>query len=257
MRPEAPGRAAPPAALVADQAMGLRRLFTPQGAVVVPVVAAAGERPGAAALALARAVNAAGRRCLVIDATRGEVSRALGLAARYDLSHAAAGDRRLADVILDASPGLRILPASRGLAELARSPGTGARLARLAGALGLREDWILVAADESTAEASSVLAAGAEVAIACRTGIAGRTAAYALMKRIARSGAAGGFRLFVAAHGRAETAGRELACVVEDFLGIPAAYAATIPAADAQRLSAQLASWRCARVAPAQPEASA
>lgn len=242
------------ATAVADQAVGLRRLFERKGLRVLPVVAAEGERPGAAALAVARAVNAAGGRCLVIDATRGEVSRSLGLAARYDLCHATAGDRRLSDVVLQASPGLRVLPASRGLAQLAGSPRPGERLASLADALGLAEDWILIAADAAGAEAGASLAAGAEIAVACRTGAAGRTAAYALMKRMARDGGAGGFRLFVGTHARAEQAGRELARVAEDFLGLPAAFAAAVPGADPVHLANELAHWRCAPLARNRPE---
>jgi hypothetical protein len=238
-----------------DQALGLRQLFAPRAACVLPVVAAEGERPGAAALALARAVNAAGRRCLVIDATRGEIARSLGLAVRYDLRHAADGHRRLADVVLEASPGLAVLPAARGLADLARAPHPGARLAHLAQALGVESDWIVIASDAAGAEACAALAGSAEIAVACRAGPTGRTAAYSLMKRLARTGETAGFRLFLGAHACADQAGRELAQVAESFLGLPARYAAQVPGADPLRLAAELAHWQCAALAGAAPPA--
>jgi MinD-like ATPase involved in chromosome partitioning or flagellar assembly len=240
----------PPPPVVADQALGLRRLCAVRGASMLPVIAAEGERPGAAALALARAVNAAGRRCLVIDATRGDVSRTLGVAARYELCHVAAGERSLADVVLEAVPGLAVLPASRGFVALTRTPRPAANLARIADALGLAGDWILIAAEAAAAESVAALAPGAELALACRAGTSGRTAAYALMKRLAGTGAAGGFRLLVSSHARAAQAGRELASVAERFLHLPVRFAAALPRTDVQALAIDLSHWRCARLAP-------
>src|SRR5689334_21122191 len=113
-----------------DQALGLRELFTPRTARVLPVVGGAGGEPAKAALAMARQLNAAGHRCLIIDASRGEVARRLGLAAKYELHHVQLGDRRLADVVLQ-SGDMRVLPAARGLADFAQAH-PGERLSNLA-----------------------------------------------------------------------------------------------------------------------------
>jgi len=99
-----------------DQATGLRRLFTRAtrrplgvgGIDATPVVCD-----------LARTLVELGSRVLVIDRTRGEVAARMKSRARFELAHVVAGDRSLADVLIDGVDGLAILPAARGLDELA------------------------------------------------------------------------------------------------------------------------------------------
>lgn len=218
-----------------DQALGLRRLFQPRFARVLPVVAGIDEPPGRAALALARELNALGHRCLIIDATRGELARRLGLAVRYELRHVELGDRTLADVVLQPQPDLRVLPAQRGLAQLAHDADRGG-LARLARRLGTAEDWILIAADSQLAVPAAALAGGGEVAVACGQGAAGRTAAYAVIKSIVRATETHSFRL-LADGPRAAEACRELDQVAQQFLQ------ARVESGDCDPLT-----WSCARL---------
>lgn len=218
-----------------DQALGLRQLFRPRFARVLPVVAGIDEPPGRAALALARGLNAMGHRCLIIDATRGEIARRLGIAVRYELRHVELGDRRLDDVILQPEASLRVLPAARGLESLAHDADRGG-LARLARRLGHCEDWILIAADSQLAVAAAALASGGEVAVACGQGPAARTAAYAVIKSIVRSTETHSFRL-LAEGPRAAEACRELDQVAQQFLQ------ARVESGDCDPLT-----WSCARL---------
>lgn len=110
-----------------DQAAGLRRLFARRGARCVPV---AGCAHGSTTANLAAAAALTGFEVVIVDGTRGEVARALGLSVRLELAHVLAGDRRLDQVLLPAADGVRVAPAARGLAQLARSNGS------LAGLLG-------------------------------------------------------------------------------------------------------------------------
>lgn len=99
-----------------DQASGLRRLFSRRtrrplgvgGADATPVVCD-----------LARTLAELGLSVLVIDRTRGELAARMNAKVRYELAHVVAGDRPLADVLVDGPEGIAILPAARGLDELA------------------------------------------------------------------------------------------------------------------------------------------
>ena len=218
-----------------DQALGLRQLFEPRAARVLPVVGGAGSEPAKAALAMARQLTASGNRCLLIDASRGEVARRLGLAAKYELHHVQLGDRRLADVVLE-SGDMRVLPAARGLADFAQLH-PERRLASLSRELGGREDWILVVAPDDLAIAASAFAAGGEVAVAGRLGASGRTETYALMKRISQATRTQRFRLIAGAGDAAHAECNELDDVARRFLGVRVAPGSTDPR-----------TWSCAQL---------
>jgi flagellar biosynthesis protein FlhG len=118
-----------------DQASGLRRLFARRtrrplgvgGADATPVV---GD--------LARTLAELGSRVLVIDRTRGELAARLNARVRFELAHVVAGDKSLAAVLIDGPDGVTILPAARGLDELALNTSEldGGWQARLSGWLG-------------------------------------------------------------------------------------------------------------------------
>ena len=99
-----------------DQASGLRRLFLRRqqrplgvgGADASPVV-----------FDLARALADLGSRVLVIDRSLGEIAARVNARVRCELAHVLDGDRTLGDVLIDGPAGIGILPAARGLDELA------------------------------------------------------------------------------------------------------------------------------------------
>ncbi len=121
-----------------DQAATLRRLFARRQARVLPVwVSPARDAQLVLWLAkLAQAFAHAGERTLVIDAARVHLAAALGLRARHDLQHVFAGECALSDVLLDAAPGLHVVPAARAFdAAAPTARGHGPHLQALAGVL--------------------------------------------------------------------------------------------------------------------------
>jgi flagellar biosynthesis protein FlhG len=69
---------------------------------------------------LAIALSRAGKRVLVLDADLGlgNIDVLLGLTPKYTLEHVLSGSRSLSDIMLEGPSGIRILPASSGLAQL-------------------------------------------------------------------------------------------------------------------------------------------
>ncbi len=106
-----------------DQAAGLRRLFARRGVRMLPVLVP-GERCEARAVwltKLAEGFARHGSRTLVVDAARVQVAAAIGLRARYDLAHAQRGECAIGAALLDAAPGLAVLPAARALDHAVRT----------------------------------------------------------------------------------------------------------------------------------------
>lgn len=127
-----------------DQAAGLRRLFAQRGVRVLPVLVP-DAHCGARAVwltKLAEGFARHGTRTLVIDAARVQIAAALGLRARYDLAHALRGDCAADAALLDAAPGLAVLPAARAFEHALRSRTALARL--LGDTLRARREFDLV-----------------------------------------------------------------------------------------------------------------
>lgn len=97
-----------------DQAAGLRALFT-RGRPDVILACGGAQRQSAVVAEMARRWGEQGADVLVMDQTPGGVPAAYGLAARYELRHAIDGLKQLDEVTLVPAPGVRVLPAARGL----------------------------------------------------------------------------------------------------------------------------------------------
>lgn len=163
-----------------DQASGLRRLFSRRtrrplgvgGADATPVVCD-----------LAQALAELGLSVLVIDRTRGELAARMNVRFRFELAHVLAGDRTLADVLIDGSDGVAILPASRGLDELAlnASEADGGWQARLSGWLAQAQRdfdvWLINGLPPTGGDA--------DVLLAIEPTAQGITTAYAQIKALA------------------------------------------------------------------------
>jgi flagellar biosynthesis protein FlhG len=105
-----------------DQAAGLRRLGR---ARPVKVIAVTGGKGGVGKTVVAVNLGAAlaqlGRNTMLLDADLGlaNVDVLLGIRARMNLEHVINGECALADVILTASSGLKVVPASSGSFDMA------------------------------------------------------------------------------------------------------------------------------------------
>jgi len=102
---------------IGDQAAGLRRIFARRGVRVLPVLVPESRCESRAVWVtkLAEGFARYGSRTLVIDAARVQIAAAIGVRARYDLLHALRGECQPEAVLLDAAPGLAIVPAARAL----------------------------------------------------------------------------------------------------------------------------------------------
>jgi flagellar biosynthesis protein FlhG len=70
---------------------------------------------------LAIALSRRGRKILVVDAdlSLANIHVLLGLQPRYNLAHVISGQKRLAEIVLEGPSGIKVIPASSGMAELA------------------------------------------------------------------------------------------------------------------------------------------
>jgi len=100
-------------------------LRTAEPAAQVQVIAVTGGKGGTGktsiAVNLATAFAQLGRRTMLLDGDLGlaNVDVLLGLAPRYTLEHVLKGERTLEEVILETPAGVRVVPASSGVARMA------------------------------------------------------------------------------------------------------------------------------------------
>lgn len=142
-----------------DQAAGLRRMFSRRSVRVLPVLIPPRRCDTRAVwlTKLAEGFARQGNRMLVIDAARVQVAAAIGLRARFDLLHALRGECALEAVLLDAAPGLAVLPAARALEQAARQRQSLQDILAACRRLNTQTDLVLVLLP---AEHATVLPAG-------------------------------------------------------------------------------------------------
>jgi flagellar biosynthesis protein FlhG len=222
-----------------DQAEGLRKLLRGPGLRVLPVFGAP-ERV-AACVNLAAAAAAEGSRVVLLDPSAGDIARAYGLAARYELRHLLSGEKRFDQVALATMCGVRVVPASRGIQQLAEAGGQGEALF---GAFArLDEPADLVVLHGATLSAAGVLpAAGGEVLVALSPANESLTAAYAAIKSLSQSHGVSRFRTLVLEAGEQEAARVHagLAAMAQERFGV-AVLAGGAIAPDAALRRAQVA----------------
>jgi len=188
-----------------DQAEGLRRLF---GARAPQVVAFASGREACGRTTLlvqtAAALAASGHGVLIIDeniAPNNAIS-AFGLTARHDLFHALNGERTLRQVMLQAAPLLRILPAARAARELDHASRLAATArAHLADCLQEMQrgvGFVLIdTAMRRGGHLSPLALAARHMTVVMAAQSSAITSAYALIKRIARERGREGFQVAI------------------------------------------------------------
>ncbi len=177
--------------LIGDQAEGLRRMAHHRPVRVIAVTSGkggVGKTNVSVNLGLAMANE--GKSVLLMDADMGlaNVDVLLGLHPIYNLSHVISGERTLEEVILPASSGLSIVPASSGLKSMAElSPAQHAGVIRAFSELSQTLDVLLI--DTAAGISESVVSfsrAAQEVIVVVCDEPASLTDAYALIKLLNR-----------------------------------------------------------------------
>jgi flagellar biosynthesis protein FlhG len=220
-----------------DQAAGLRRLAAPRA---VKVVAITGGKGGVGKTVLAVNLGAALARrrlaTMLLDADLGlaNVDVLLGLNARHNLEHVVSGECSLDDVIVTASSGLRVVPASSGnsaMAALGRAQHAG--LVHAFSQLLEPVDVLLIDTAAGLGDGVVTFSAAAQrvVVVVCDEP-ASLTDAYGLIKALNRRQAGSRFEIVAnmvdsSAHGRALY--EKLARVCDRFLKITPGYFGCVP----------------------------
>jgi flagellar biosynthesis protein FlhG len=191
-----------------DQAAGLRRLF---GGRSPQVVAFASGREACARTTLvvqsAAALAAAGHGVVIVDENQGpdNTLAAFGVASRHDLMQVLSGERALSQIMLQAAPLIRIVPASQAAREFdlpARERGRHAvarqRLQASLAEMQRGAGFVLIDTAAARGGHLSVLALAARhVAVVVAAHSAAITQAYALIKRLARECGRNDFQMVV------------------------------------------------------------
>lgn len=185
-----------------DQAAGLRRLFGGSQLQVIAFAAGcAGVGRSVAVANIGTALARLGKEVLIIDENGpgDDIAASFGLMARYDLLHVVERERRLAEVLVEPMPGLRILPAARTARKLGKL--TMAQQQAFLDAMGGLErpvDVILIDAAINHPQGFSPLALAAQETVIVLSGnSASITEAYALIKKVSQAFARKQFRILV------------------------------------------------------------
>jgi len=228
-----------------DQADGLRRLL---GGRAPQVVAFASGRGACGRTTLlvqtAAALAASGQGVLIIDenAAPNNAISAFGLTARYDLWHVLNGERPLRQVMLQAAPMLRILPAARAVRELdhASRLAASARLNLLDCLQEMQRGVGFVLIDSALRRGdhlSPLALAARHMTVVLAAQGAAITKSYALIKRIAQERGRDGFQVAITRAKSGEEARAifdNMRRVAREHLGVRLDYlgAALVPVTD-------------------------
>lgn len=185
--------------IIVDQASGLRRMVQPRP---VRVIAVTGGKGGVGktnvAINLAVAMAEMGQRVMILDADLGlaNIDVALGLHSEYDLSHVVSGERTLAEIVLTGPAGVRVMPASSGVQQMAElSP---AEHAGLINAFSDISDVDVLVIDTAAGISDTVVSfsrAAQELIVVVCDEPASITDAYALIKLLNREYGVSHFRV--------------------------------------------------------------
>lgn len=180
---------------------------------------------------LAYHLSALKKRVLVLDADTGlaNIDLILGLTPQYNLYHVLNGDRELADTIVQGPGGIRILPSSSGILEMAELS-KGQKLTLLDELNLLQEEIDFLLIDTAAGITGNVMyfnSAANEIIVVASPEPTSLTDAYALIKLLYQCHAKKRFRLLVnLVKGEAEA--REvyerLSCATDHFLNLTIEY---------------------------------
>ena len=206
----------------------------------VQVIAVTGGKGGvgktAVSVNLSAALAAAGRRVVLLDGDLGLANADvfLGLSPRYTLAHVLSGERTLDEILIEAAPGLWVVPAASGAADLANMGAVEhLGLVQAFSSLATRLDVLIV--DTAAGIAQSVLQfsqASQHVVVVICDEPASLTDAYALVKVLSRNHGVRRFRVLanmVKAPGAGLELFRRFERVTEKFLDVVLEFTGEIP----------------------------
>ena len=172
-----------------DQAAGLRKLLARSSARVITVL---GARDGLGATSLVTNLAAVfartGKAVLVLDENQSHanVAQTLGLHPRYDLLHAARGDKTWHEVLLQNDEGLAVLPLARAMEALPQlAAAERARLLESLLAATTSRDVVLVDAARGGTSLCASLSGDEPLLLVLNPSASGITESYALLKQMA------------------------------------------------------------------------
>lgn len=177
-----------------------------------------------------------GNRVLLMDADMGlaNVDIMLGLQTKYNLAHVLDGEKTLAEVMVDAPGGIKIIPAASGVSRMAQlSPMENAGIINAFSDLEGVLDVLII--DTAAGIADSVVSfcrASQEVIVVVTDEPASMTDAYALMKVLSREHGIKHFYLLAnmtrtAEHGKMLY--DKVSKVCEKFLEVTVSFLGTVP----------------------------
>lgn len=174
---------------IPDQAAGLRKLLVRSATQVITVL---GARDGLGATSLvtnlAAVFTRGGRAVLVLDEnpSHANVAQTLGLHPRYDLLHAARGDKTWHEVLLQSGGGLAVLPLARAVEALPQlAAAERARLLESLLAAATSRDLVLVDAARDGTSLCASLSGDEPLLLVLNPTARGITESYALLKQLA------------------------------------------------------------------------
>ena len=233
--------------ITGDQATGLRRMSQPKP---VKTIAITGGKGGVGktnvAVNVSMALAANGHKVMLLDADFGlaNVDVQLGLSPEYDLSHLIAGERNLEEIIVDGPRGIKIIPASSGIASMADlTQLEHAGVIRAFSELSYDVDYLIVdtAAGISNAVVSFCRASHDVIVVVCDEP-ASITDAYALIKVLNREHGVDHFHV-LANMARSAREGHELynklALAADHFLDATLSFLGVVPADERLRKAVQ------------------
>jgi flagellar biosynthesis protein FlhG len=216
----------------------------------VQVIAVSGGKGGtgktAVSVNLATAFARAGRATMLLDGDLGlaNVDVLLGLTPRCTLEHVLAGERRLDEVILETSAGVRVVPAASGVTRMAALSATEqAAIVRAFSTLHGSIDVLIV--DTAAGIGESVLQfcqAAQQVLLVLRDEPTCLTDSYALIKVLSRSHGVHHFRVLanMTRHaGQGDSLFRRLQRVTDRYLDVALEFVGEIPEDGALQKSIQ------------------
>jgi len=216
-----------------DQADGLRKLLRPAMLRILPII---GGRDSSlrvsVTLNLAAAATLEGYNVVVLDQSRGDVAKALGVNPRYELIHLLDGERQFSDVAVAAPGGLRVLAGARGMAALAERNGYGPSLFAAFTMLERPANLVLVNMDDPLLAATLMPGTEGEMFLTTCASPGSITGAYALIKQLSRQRDLHRYRLLVCdvpGHADAQSIARNIDSVARQFLSARLTYAGCIP----------------------------